>query len=84
VVENSPPSGPPRGSCFEVGCFAPLVAAVVGIVVWRIVDSATPCNCPGEPDDAWVESMNATPYGILAFLATLIPLAILLLRRRFK
>lgn len=81
MVVNTP-SGPPRGSCFEVGCVAPLAATFVGIVVWRIVDNATPCDCPGEPDAAWVESMNAVPFGLLAFLLTLIPLVIILRRRR--
>jgi hypothetical protein len=60
-----------------MGCLALVVAAVVGFVTWLIVDAATPCNCDGEPDDAWVESMNAVPP---AFVVGLVTLVIFLIR----
>jgi hypothetical protein len=53
------------------------VAVLVGFVTWLIVDAATPCDCEGEPDDAWVESMNAVPPAFVVGLITLILLIVL-------
>jgi hypothetical protein len=67
---ETPEATPPRASCFALGCVSPLIAAFVGILVWRIVDNATPCHCEGEPDDAWVESSGAMPWGFAASVLT--------------
>ena len=59
-----------------------VVAAVVGLVTWLIVDAATPCDCEGEPDDAWVESMSAVPPAFVTGLVILVLLLIVLRKRR--
>jgi len=72
------------GSCFGVACLSLVVAGLAGFVTWLIVDAATPCDCEGEPDDAWVESMNAVPPAFVVGLITLILLLIVLRSRSDK
>ncbi|MGC4943251.1 hypothetical protein [Kribbella sp. DT2] len=84
-MESESTAGKPgssAGSCLSIGCFAAIGAAIVGLVTWLIIDHYTPCDCDGEPDAAWVESMESTPFGLLAFVATLALVAFVVIRRR--
>jgi hypothetical protein len=77
-VDKTPDTeGRQGGSCLGLGCLSLVVAVLVGFVTWLIIDAATPCNCDGEPDDAWVESMSAVPP---AFVVGLIILILFLIR----
>ncbi|GAB3834985.1 hypothetical protein [Kribbella italica] len=81
-MESEPTDGSSAGSCLSIGCFATIGAAIVGLVTWLIVDHYTPCYCEGDSDAAWFESMDSTPYGLLAFVATLALVAFVVIRRR--
>ncbi|MFF0340233.1 hypothetical protein [Kribbella sp. NPDC004875] len=69
-------------ACLLFGCFVPIGAAVVGFVTWVVVDHFTPCDCDGEPDAEFYDSMAAFPFGLLAFAVTLALFIVVLTRRR--
>jgi hypothetical protein len=53
------------------GCGVLAGAAVVGLIAFLIADTATPCDCEGDPDRSFAESMSALPIGLGAAFLTL-------------
>lgn len=66
------------------GCLVvPIMALIVGIVTWKIVDNATPCHCDGDPDAEWYNSMESMPYGLAgAVLTAATAITLVIVRQR--